>query len=123
MENHLNETVSRGGTSPWGDDGHYGNYYIELQRADGSAGGTLYILDSGDSSKFKQVIPTPSHGFRPYLAHFCPVFFPFFARFHRLDEAVPTSPKSDPRAKKQPAREPRGEHQHSDGAGAAPARR
>jgi len=54
-ENHLNETVSRGGTSPWGDDGHYGNYYIELQRADGSAGGTLYILDSGDSSKFKQV--------------------------------------------------------------------
>ena len=39
--------------------------------------------------------------FRPYLAHFFPVFFRFFARFHRLDEAVPTSRKPQPRAKKQ----------------------
>ena len=38
---------------------------------------------------------------RSYLAHFPPVFFPFFARFHRLDEAVPTSPKPEPRAKRQ----------------------
>ena len=55
-----------------------------------------------------QVIPL-----RPYLAHFPPVFsrfFPFFARSHRLDEAVPTSPKPEPRAKKQPARGPRGEN-------------
>ena len=47
---------------------------------------------------------------RPYLAHFCPVFprfFPFFARFHRLAETVPTSPKPEPRAKKQPAPGPR----------------
>ena len=48
--------------------------------------------------------------FRPYLAHFPPVFSGFFARFHRLDEAVPTSPKPEPRAKKQPARVPRAEN-------------
>ena len=47
---------------------------------------------------------------RPYLAHFPPVFSRFFARFHRLDEAVPTSPKPEPRAEKQPARGPRGEN-------------
>ena len=41
--------------------------------------------------------------FRSYLAHFPPVFFPFCARFHRLNEAVPTSPKPEPRAKKHPA--------------------
>ena len=40
--------------------------------------------------------------FRPYLAHFSPIFSPFCARFHRLDETVPTSPKPEPRAKKQP---------------------
>ena len=33
-----------------------------------------------------------------------PRFFSFFARFHRLAETVPTSPKPEPRAKKQPAR-------------------
>ena len=38
---------------------------------------------------------------RPYLAHFLPVFFPFFARFHRLAKTVPTSPKPEPWAKKQ----------------------
>ena len=32
---------------------------------------------------------------------FFPRFFPFFARFHRLDEAVPTSPNPESRAKKQ----------------------
>ena len=47
----------------------------------------------GDPSSF-----TP---FRPYLAHFAilPRFFSFFARFHRLNEAVPTSPKPEPTAK------------------------
>eukprot|EP01045_Picozoa_sp_COSAG04_P020581 COSAG04_NODE_2119_length_4751_cov_15.626397_3_plen_166_part_00 len=30
-----------------------------------------------------------------------PRFFPFFARFHRLDEAVLMSPKPEPRAKRQ----------------------
>lgn len=55
-ENHLNRTESPGQPdNPWGDDGHYGNFYIELQKRDGMAGGTLYILDSGDSSKFAQV--------------------------------------------------------------------
>ena len=34
-------------------------------------------------------------------------FFPAFARFHRLDGAVPTSRKPEPRATKQPTR-PRG---------------
>ena len=47
-----------------------------------------------------QVIPL-----RPYLAHFPPVFsrfFPFFARSHRLAEAVdPTIPEPEPTAKKQ----------------------
>ena len=41
---------------------------------------------------------------------FFPRFSPFFARFHRLDGTVPTSPKPEPRAKKQPARGPRGEN-------------
>ena len=41
---------------------------------------------------------------------FVPRFFSFFARFHRLDEAVPTSPKPKPRAKKEPAMGPRGEN-------------
>ena len=39
--------------------------------------------------------------FRPYLAHFFPENSRFFARFHRLAETVPTSPKPEPRAKKQ----------------------
>ena len=34
--------------------------------------------------------------FRPYLARFPPRFPPFFARFHRLAEAVPTSQKPEP---------------------------
>ena len=49
-----------------------------------------------------QVIPTPLH----VLGRISPIlspFFPFFARFHRLAETVPTSPKPEPRAKKQPA--------------------
>ena len=50
-----------------------------------------------------QVIPTPSHLLGRISPIFSP-FFPFFARFHRLDEAVPTSPKPEPRAKKQPIR-------------------
>ena len=32
-------------------------------------------------------------------------FFPFFARFHRLAEAVPTSPKPEPTAKKKAAKD------------------
>ena len=47
---------------------------------------------SGDPDSFTR--------FRPYLAHFFPRFFPFLARFHRLAETVPTSPKPEPRAKK-----------------------
>ena len=46
----------------------------------------------------RKVIPSPSH----LLDRIS--FFPFFARFHRLAETVPTSPKPEPRAKKQPAR-------------------
>ena len=47
-----------------------------------------------------QVIPTPSR----VLDRISPIFSPFspvFARFHRLDEAVPTSPKPESRATKQ----------------------
>ena len=40
--------------------------------------------------------------FRPYLAHFPPVFFSLLC-VHRLAEAVPTSRKPEPRAKKQPS--------------------
>ena len=46
------------------------------------------------------------------LDHISPIFspfFPVFARFHRLAETVPTSPKPKPRAKKQPEGGPRGE--------------
>ena len=56
-----------------------------------------------------QVIPTPSHVLGRISPIFTP-FFPFFARFHRLVETVPTSRKPEPRAKKQPARGPRGEN-------------
>ena len=49
-----------------------------------------------------QVIPTPLHVLGRISPIF-PPFFPCFARFHRLDEAVPTSHKPEPRAKKQPA--------------------
>ena len=52
---------------------------------------------------FSQVIPTPSH-LLDRISPILPPFFPFFARFHRLAETVPTSPKPEPRAKKQPAR-------------------
>ena len=49
-----------------------------------------------------QVIPPDSFTrLRPYLAHFFPRFFPLFACFHRLAEAVPASPKPEPRAKRQ----------------------
>ena len=47
------------------------------------------------------------HTFKAVSRPFFPRNFPSFARFHRLAKAVPTSPKPDPRAKKQPAR-PRG---------------
>ena len=50
-----------------------------------------------------QVIPTPSH-LLGRISPISPRFPPFFARFHRLDEAVPTSRKPEPRAEKQPAR-------------------
>ena len=49
----------------------------------------------------KQVIPTPSH----LLDRISPISSPFppvvLARFHRLAEAVPTSLKPEPRAKRQ----------------------
>ena len=44
------------------------------------------------------------HTFQAVSCPFFPRFLPFFARFHRLDEAVPASPKPEPRAKKQPTR-------------------
>ena len=47
-----------------------------------------------------QVIPTPLHVLGRISPIFSP-FFPFFARFHRLGEAVPTSRKPEPRAKRQ----------------------
>ena len=46
-----------------------------------------------------QVVPTPSH-FLDHISPIFPPFFPVFARFHRLVEAVPTSPKPEPTAKK-----------------------
>eukprot|EP01045_Picozoa_sp_COSAG04_P001605 COSAG04_NODE_55_length_30619_cov_12.038991_4_plen_279_part_00 len=52
-------------------------------------------------------VPSLFTRFRPYLAHFPPRSPPFLARFHRLAEAVPTSPKPEPRAEKQPAPGPR----------------
>ena len=59
--------------------------------------------------------PTPVDPSCPFLCshvldHISPIsprFFPLFARFHRLDEAVPTSPKPEPGAKKRTTR-PRG---------------
>ena len=69
------------------------------------ANGDVYCFPS-DTERVLKVIPTPSH----VLGRISPIFprfFPFFARFHRLAEAVPTSPKPEPRAKKQPTR-PRG---------------
>ena len=51
-----------------------------------------------------EVIPTPSHVLDRIPLIFPSRGFPFFARFHRLDEAVPTSRKPEPRAEKQPAR-------------------
>ena len=62
------------------------------------ANGDVYCFPS-DTERVLKVIPTPSH----VLGRISPIFprfFPFFARFHRLDEAVPTSPKPKPRAKK-----------------------
>ena len=53
-----------------------------------------------------EVIPTPLHVL-DRISPISPRFFPFFARFHRLDKTVPTSRKPEPRAKKQPTR-PRG---------------
>ena len=64
------------------------------------------IAHTRSNGATRQVIPTPLHVLamsRP----FPPRVSSFFARFHRLDEAVATSPKPEPRAKKQPAR-PRG---------------
>ena len=46
----------------------------------------------------QKVIPTPSHVLGRISPIFSP-FSPFFARFHRLAEAVPTSRKPEPRAK------------------------
>ena len=63
------------------------------------ANGDVYCFPS-DTERVLKVIPTPSH----VLGRISPIFprfFPFFARFHRLDEAVPTSPEPESRAKKQ----------------------
>ena len=49
------------------------------------------------SESNRKVIPTPSH----VLDRISPIFFPFspfFARFHRLAQTVPTSRKPEPRA-------------------------
>ena len=47
-----------------------------------------------------QVIPTPSHVL-DRISPVSPPFSSFFARFHCVDEAVPTSPKPEPMAKRQ----------------------
>ena len=63
----------------------------------------IHAATHEDRDRMSQVIPTPLH----VLGRISPIlspFFPFFARFHRLAETVPTSPKPEPRAKKQPAR-------------------
>ena len=74
----------------------------------GQEAGVRFVVDNEDFSILNdvQVIPTPSHLLDVVSRPFPPRFFSFFARFHRLDEAVPTSPKPEPRAKKQPARWP-----------------
>ena len=59
---------------------------------------TLVLSNAG--AEEVQVIATPSH----LLGRISPIFsrcFPRFARFHRLDGTVPTSPKPEPRAKRQ----------------------
>eukprot|EP01045_Picozoa_sp_COSAG04_P001975 COSAG04_NODE_68_length_29323_cov_9.683514_25_plen_316_part_00 len=48
-----------------------------------------------------QVIPTPLHVLDRISPIFPPFFPVFFARFHRLAEAAPTSRKPEPRAKRQ----------------------
>ena len=63
-------------------------------------------MEEEEKSDETQVIPTPSHVLGRISPIFSP-FFPVFARFHRLAETVPTSPKPEPRAKKQPAKGPR----------------
>ena len=73
----------------------------------------VVTVGTDSSTRGTQLIPPVLSLFtllRPYLAHFPPVFSPFFAHFHRLAETVPTSPKPEPRAKRQPARVPRGEN-------------
>ena len=55
-----------------------------------------------------QVIPTPSH----LLDHISPIFspfFPVFCAFSRSCRGGSNEPKPEPRARKQPARGPRGE--------------
>ena len=67
----------------------------------------LKSLQATDGIQVIPPLPSLFTLLRLYLAHFFPVFSRFFARFHRLAETVPTSPKPEPRAKKQPARGPR----------------
>ena len=91
----------------------WGLYYAVGLAARALAPAVLAILNSmdelwaashaRDAVKCQLIPPVLSlfTRFRPYLAHFFPRFFPLFARFHRLAEAVPTSRKPEPRAEKQ----------------------
>ena len=70
-----------------------------------------YFQENEDKIFYEgQVIPPVPSSFtllRPYISPVFPRLFPFFAR---LGDTAPTSPKPEPRAKKQPARGPRAEN-------------
>ena len=78
---------------------------------------------AADAQKPQPQFEPGRHGMRDPVDPSCPFLFhtlkaisrpfsrrfpPFFARFHRLAEAVPTSPKLEPRAKKRRHKGPRG---------------
>ena len=53
---------------------------------------TKHCITSGLTVSRRSLLSLPVFTrFRPYLAHFSPLFFWLFARFHRLAETVPTS--------------------------------
>ena len=77
------------------DDGSGPGLWMRRSTNRGRTFGPSRVIanDTGDPDSFTR--------FRPYLAHFFPVFSPLFALFPRLAGAVPTSHKPESRAKKQ----------------------
>ena len=89
-------------------DGSFASYMLSLDALEWSLSNLIQIIKMRTSAGFipsysagtLKVIPTPLHVLDRISPIFSP-FPPFFARVHRLDEAVPTSPKPEPRAKRQ----------------------